>query len=101
MTRTKSRTDTNQSDIVAAFEACDGVKVHLTHREGKGFPDLVVGLCGLNLLVEVKDGNKPASARKLTKAQEKWHDEWPGQVTIVECAEEARGLVAWIQRDKW
>jgi hypothetical protein len=30
---------------------------------GRGVPDLLVGWRGTNLLLEVKDGNKPQSAR--------------------------------------
>jgi hypothetical protein len=39
--------------------------------------------------MEVKDGNKPPSSRKLTKDQEDWHSEWRGQAVVVATVEEA------------
>jgi hypothetical protein len=35
------------------------------------------------MLFEVKDGDKPPSARKLTTAEQKFFDEWTGGVCIV------------------
>lgn len=74
--------DANQSAIVEEFRK-RGASVATTHREGKGFPDLVVGFQGVNLLVEVKDGDKPPSAQKLTEPEQDWHDAWRGQVCVV------------------
>jgi hypothetical protein len=61
--------------------------VALAHAVGRGFPDLVVGYRGRGkpetFLLEVKDGDKPPSARKLTPAQVVWHGEWRGHVAVV------------------
>ena len=46
-----------------------------------------------NYLLEVKDGNKPPSARKLTKNEQKFHDTWRGQIAIVENVAEALAAV--------
>jgi len=51
------RTDTNQTEIVEAFRSL-GCSVHITSNVSHGFPDIVVGVCGLNLLVEIKDGQQ-------------------------------------------
>ena len=69
MSRYARCTDDNQTEIMAAFRAC-GWYVRDTSRLGEGFPDLVVyrpqnGI----VLVEVKDGTKPPSARRLTSNQ--------------------------------
>jgi hypothetical protein len=50
------------------------------------------------LLVEIKDGNKIPSKRKLTPDEQKWHDEWRGQKVIVESVEDVVALVNGIKR---
>lgn len=40
--------------------------------------DLIVGYKGNTLLLEVKDGNKPPSARALTPNEKKFHESWTG-----------------------
>jgi hypothetical protein len=45
---------------------------------GKGVPDLLVGYQGQTFLLEVKDGQKPPSERRLTKDQLVWHGAWRG-----------------------
>jgi len=44
---------------------------------------------GANMLVEIKDGEKPPSKRKLTSDEKEWHEKWEGQVTIWESASDA------------
>lgn len=83
-----SKTDANQTEIVEALRQI-GCSVQLLHMVGKGCPDLLVGQHGLNVLIEVKDGSKPPSARKLTPDQVRWHDAWRGQVTVVCSVDEA------------
>lgn len=62
-----------------------GASVQPLHTVGQGCPDLLVGYGGTNYLLEVKDGNKPPSQRKLTPDEHAWHDEWRGHVTVVTC----------------
>jgi hypothetical protein len=54
---------------------------------------LLVGYQGKNFLLEVKDGTKPPSARKLTPCQIEWHQKWLGQAAIVSSVEEAIALM--------
>jgi hypothetical protein len=77
-----ARVDANQPGIVAGLRAA-GCTVALAHAVGRGFPDLVVGYRGCTYLLEVKDGDKPPSARKLTPAQVDWHAAWRGHVAVV------------------
>jgi len=86
--RTKARTDANQADLVEALRAC-GASVQPLHAVGRGCPDLLIGIGGHNLLLEVKDGSKPPSKRTLTDDQVRWHAEWRGQVCVVSSAVEA------------
>jgi len=60
-----------------------GVSVHDTAQLGAGFPDIAIGLGKVNVLIEIKDGSKPPSARKLTPDEVKFHDEWSGWIEIV------------------
>ena len=69
MTRYARRTDANLTDIVKAYRQL-GACVHVTN----GAWDLTVSYAGITDLVEVKDGSKPPSARKLTPAESKLHD---------------------------
>lgn len=80
--RRAAKVDDNQAEIVSAFRKL-GCSVQPLHAVGNGVPDLLIGFRGVNLLVEVKDGKKPPSKRKLTKDQEKWHSAWRGQSMIV------------------
>jgi hypothetical protein len=47
----------------------------------------------LNFLLEVKDGAKPPSARKLTPDQVSWHDTWRGQVAVASSVKEALKII--------
>lgn len=87
-----NRIDENQTEIVGVFRQL-GCTVAITSMIGQGFPDLVVGIVGrnerVNLLVEIKDGSKPPSARKLTAPEQKFHDSWRGQICIVSSPNDA------------
>lgn len=77
-----ARVDDNQAVIVAALRAV-GASVTPVHMVGKGFPDVVCGYLGVNYLIEIKDGDKPPSARRLTPAEADWHRDWRGSAHVV------------------
>jgi Holliday junction resolvase len=79
--RRANRIDDNQNDIVAALRKA-GATVRII-SQGEGIPDLLVGFRGETILLEVKDGNKPPSARTLTDAEKKFFDEWEGGLCMV------------------
>ena len=83
-----ARVDRNQSEIVKAVRSV-GASVLLLHRVGSGCPDLLVGRRGRNLLLEVKDGNRPPSEQKLTEDEQTFHATWPGHKAVVRNAKEA------------
>lgn len=87
-----ARIDANQHAIVGAFRQL-GCSVHITSNVHGGFPDIVVGIRGINILVEIKDGSKPPSKRKLTPDEQAFHDEWKGGVVIVESVDDVVALV--------
>lgn len=88
----KARTDANQTEIVKALRSI-GASVTVLSSVGKGVPDILVGFKGINLLMEIKDGNKPPSARKLTPDEMQWHSTWNGQKAVVNNVDEAIQLV--------
>ena len=79
--RRANRIDDNQNDIVTALRKA-GAYVRVI-SQGEGIPDLLVGFRGETMLMEVKDGNKPPSARALTDAEKKFFDEWRGGLLVV------------------
>ena len=86
--RRAAKVDRNQSEIVEALRKF-GASVQSLAAVGDGVPDLLVGWRGMNLLIEVKDGSKPPSVRKLTPDQEAWHDAWAGRpVFVVTCVDQ-------------
>lgn len=89
------RTDANHAAIVKAFRAL-GCSVASTAGIGDGFPDLVVSRHkdGPAWLVEVKDGSKPPSARKLTEDQIKFHGAWKGKIFVCKSLVEVPGIVS-------
>lgn len=84
----RCKVDANHGEIVAALRK-NGMVTFSTAALGRGFPDLVVGFMGINILLEVKDGTKSASERKLTEDEAKFINDWAGQVAVVTSAEEA------------
>ena len=67
--RRAARTDSNHRAIVCGLRDA-GRCVFDTSRVGNGFPDLIAGTRASGLVfLEVKDGSKPPSARKLTPAE--------------------------------
>lgn len=86
--RRAAAVDQNQAAIVEALRVV-GCTVQPLHAVGQGCPDLLCARNGVNYLIEVKDGSKPPSARKLTRDQVLWHDAWRGQVAVVTSVKEA------------
>ena len=90
--RIASRIDKNQVEIVKAFRKL-GYSVAHTHTIGKGFPDLVIAKHGINTLVEVKDGEKVKSQKKLTPDEVEFHDNWQGEIIIIESIDDVLKFV--------
>lgn len=80
--RRAARVDVNQPEIVKALRKV-GATVASLAAVGDGVPDLLVGFQGRTVLIEVKDGSKPKSARQLTDEQIEWHVVWKGGPCVV------------------
>lgn len=83
-----ARADRNQAAVVKALRKA-GYHVAHTYTVGKGFPDLAVSKNGLTVLLEVKDGSKAPSARRLTGDELSFFAECDGAVYKVETGEHA------------
>ena len=83
--RRRRKVDANQREIVAALRAA-GYAVHVLHRVGDGFPDLLAAhpADGLNILVEVK-----MPGGKLMPAEAEFLAVWPGARLIADSGEQA------------
>jgi Holliday junction resolvase len=76
------RVDANQTELVALYRKL-GCSVVSLAAVGAGVPDLLIGCNGITDLAEVKDGDKPPSAQKLTPDQVRWHEKWAGSLRVV------------------
>ena len=90
--RVRARKDDNHKEIAAALIKM-GASVLDTSQLGNGAPDIIVGFQGANILVEIKDGNKPPSKRRLTPDEVKFQLSWQGDYKVVNSVDEALKLL--------
>lgn len=90
--RRRAKVDANHGDVVKALRQI-GCSVTDLSRLGQGVPDLLVGYRSKNILLEVKDGAKTASRRKLTDDEASWMLLWKGRAHVVNSVAEAIGVV--------
>lgn len=90
--RYAKRRDANEREIIDALEAagCSVVQSDVC--------DLLVGRAGVSYLLEVKDGSKAPSRRKLTPSQVKLQAGWKGQYAVVHNIDEALKAVHPVHR---
>jgi len=96
--RRAARTDSNHQDIVKSLRDI-GCTVLNTHQLKNAF-DILVGYRGNLFIVEIKDGDKPKSARKLTEGEEKCKRDFERvgvSYNVIESVEEAIKLVSSFQ----
>jgi len=91
--RQAAKIDSNQKAIVKSLRGIPGVTVHITSQLGDGFVDIIVGRKDVNYLIELKDGDKPPSQRKLTPDEEIWHSKWKGQKAVCNSFEEVFKII--------
>lgn len=86
------RVDANQKEVVERLRKC-GFSVAILSNIGKGVPDLLVGANGINYLIELKDGSKPPSQRRLTEDEKAFAESWRGFVAVCNSADEILELI--------
>ena len=80
--RRAAKVDDNQREIVGALRFYGASVIHL-HAVGKGCPDILVGYRNVNVLMEIKDGNKSKAAQKLTPDQVVFFSTFQGKAHVV------------------
>lgn len=86
------RVDANQPQIVKDLRA-SGYSVVSLARVGGGCGDILVGYRDHNLMFEVKDPSQPPSKRRLTDEEMQFHNDWKGQIDVIETIEQAFELI--------
>lgn len=87
--RRAAKVDANQAEIVAALRRV-GAMVQSLAAIGQGVPDLLVLWRNVLILMEVKDGSKPLSKRKLTPMEADFYEQWKdGPLFVVESVNDA------------
>jgi hypothetical protein len=97
MPRYAARVDANQARIVKALRKI-GVAVTPLHTVGNGCGDLLASFRGIWAVLEIKDGSKPPSARKLTPAERLWISLQHAPVHVV--TTEAEAIAVFAQRSR-
>jgi hypothetical protein len=87
---TRGRIDNNHQGIKEAFVKM-GFSV-LDISELKNCCDLFVGKHGETIAIEIKDGAKPPSARKLTKGEQSFALRWCGWWELVKEVEDIQEI---------
>lgn len=77
--RWAAKLDANHNEVREHLEK-NGYTCFSTAQLGHDFPDLIVARDKFTGLVEVKDGSKPPSRRKVSHGQESFRKTWPGIV---------------------
>ena len=90
MPRYAAKVDSNQAPIVKALKAIFGDEtVFDLSTVGKGCPDILVGVRGVNFLFEIK-----TDRGTLTTDQKLFHKLWPGQVNVIRSLDDALQVIA-------
>jgi len=84
------RKDRNHQEIIKAFEDLGWSVLDISDLNN--CCDLMVAKCAHTVAIEVKDGLKPPSGRKLTPGEEAFRSRWLGNYKIVTCEAEVHEI---------
>mgnify|MGYP003655012706 FL=1 len=84
--RRAARTDDNQPEVVACFRRLGWYVLIISQL--KNCCDIMVSKSGETIAIEIKDGSKPPSARKLSEGEQKFKDNWLGRWELVESVDD-------------
>ena len=85
--RYAARKDANHN-VIAEYLQRNGWSVFDLSAYGRNLPDLLVARAGFTALVEIKDGDKSPSKRRLSAGQREFIEGWQGAVIVGETPEQ-------------
>ena len=88
--RRAAKVDDNQSEVVAYFRKTGWTVLIISQL--KNCCDIFVSKNGRTIAVEIKDGKKPPSARKLSDGEIKFKEGWQGEYALIESIEDIQKL---------
>lgn len=88
--RRAARTDDNQKEIVDIFRKLGWYVLIVSQL--KNCCDIIVSKNGRTVAVEIKDGSKIESKRRLTDGEQKFKQEWQGEYALIESLEDVQEL---------
>ncbi len=88
--RRAAKVDDNQQEIVALFRKLGWTVLIISQL--KNCCDIIVSKNGRTIAIEIKDGKKPPSARKLSDGELKFKDAWQGEYALVICNDDVKEL---------
>ena len=88
--RTAARIDANQPDVVKEFRWL-GYSV-LIISQLKNCCDIIIARDGFTCAIEIKDNEKPPSARRLTEGEQGFKDTWKGRWYLCESIDDAQAI---------
>jgi len=88
--RTAARIDDNQPEIVKEFRRL-GFSVLLISQL-KNCADILISRDKFTAIIEIKDGKKSPSQRRLTEGEQKFKDSWQGRYYLCESIEDVNKI---------
>ena len=88
--RRAAKVDDNQKEVVAALRKLGWTVLIISQL--KNCCDLFASKNGRTVAIEVKDGAKPPSARKLSDGEVKFRDAWQGDYALIEKLDDVNEL---------
>ena len=87
----RNRVDSNQAELIKHFKSWGCSVLNISSL--KNCCDAFISLHGRTIAVEIKDGAKPKSARKLTEGEQKFKEEWQGAWRLCESIKDADKII--------
>lgn len=88
--RRAAKVDDNQADVVKLFRKLGWTVLIISQL--KNCCDIIISKSGRTVAVEIKDGKKPPSQRKLSAGEIKFRDNWQGEYALIETQEDVINL---------